>query len=499
MASTTTNYIDELVAFIDYIVSGVPVFLDLVSRFPGFLNYVVFSAVLLYLRAKYLNSHGNTFYLFATVLGAGIMGLIAFYADTLLYLSLVMGLAAASPSDKRRLAHEDGALWSIVTVGLIMILAPTSERLLGVIAGTGIFITRTYIATGNQTMSDLGLDFVAYVYTVIAENTPIGKFLHSDDHSNRQDTADSSVGNRTNTRNAEPVSQTNANSEDNSTNQQEAEPVNTEDENDDGGDDTEAHTFDWEDPPDVTFGDIGGYDGVKEQLCEEVINPLMSDKEGYDRFNVEPTRGLLFHGPPGTGKTMFARALANTLEKDFVELTQADLTHKHINESPQIIQAMFEQAQKRSAVIFIDEAEQLIKERDSGGNSHQEDSKITNTFLTHLSKEDQDFILILTTNKRGMMDDAILRQGRVDSKFEVGLPNNTACEEIIKNELRNIPHDLGEMEVSELGALAVESNFSGADISGVFERAKVMAAQENAEFISVDHLIEAFSRVQEDQ
>lgn len=494
MASTTTDYIGELVAFIDYIVSGIPVFLDLVSRFPGFLNYIVFSVVLLYLRAKYLNAHGSTFFPFATVLGAGIMGLIAFYADTLLFLSLVMGLVAASPSDARRLAHEDGALWSIVTVALVMVLAPTSERLLGVIAGTGIFIARTYVATTYTTMLDLSFKFVIYV----AKLTPIGNFSNQDDNSNSQNTADNS-GNTSTTRTAEQVNQTNANSEDNSPDKRETKPVNAEDENGDEGDDIEAHTFDWEDPPDVTFDDIGGYDKVKEQLHEEVINPLMSDKEGYDRFNVEPTRGLLFHGPPGTGKTMFARALANTLEKDFIELTQADLTHKHINESPQIIQAMFTQAQKRSAVIFIDEAEQLIKERDGGGNSHQEDSKITNTFLTHLSKEDQDFILILTTNKREMMDDAILRQGRVDSKFEVGLPNSTACAEIIRNELRNIPHDLGEMEVAELGALAVESNFSGADISGVFERAKVMAAQENAEFISMDHLNEAFSRVKEDQ
>lgn len=265
-------------------------------------------------------------------------------------------------------------------------------------------------------------------------------------------------------------------------------------ENEDEEDQSEVD-FAWEDPPDIQFSDIGGYESVKKELHEEVIDPYRNQDGSYERFNVEPTKGMLFHGPPGTGKTLFSRALANKLDKEFVELSQADLTHQFINRSPTIISSLFEQAEEKAAVVFIDEAEQLLGER-GGMNTHNEDSKITTTFLNALSQEEQNFILVLTTNRRDQMDEAILRPGRIDSEFNIGLPNENARREILSIELEDVPMSISIEKINEL--IKKTSGWSGADLSSMINRAKLLAAHENATTLKERHLDKAYLRLKED-
>lgn len=249
---------------------------------------------------------------------------------------------------------------------------------------------------------------------------------------------------------------------------------------DDGEDDSEMseYMYPWEQPPDLQFADIGGYHEVKDELMSQVIKPLRSDNESYVRFDVQPSRGLLFHGPPGTGKTLFARALANALDRPFVELSQADLTHEHINKSPQLIKRLFEEAQHLGGVVFIDEAEQLLGDRTNAENSHAEDQKVTNMFLSALTKEDQDFILLLTTNQRDGMDEAILRPGRVDSEFEIGLPDVEARTEILKLTVLGVPHKLGQEHAEHLAKKT--EGWSGAELNALGNQAKLGAAERGA-------------------
>ncbi|KZX46244.1 26S protease regulatory subunit [Haloarcula sp. K1] len=253
----------------------------------------------------------------------------------------------------------------------------------------------------------------------------------------------------------------------------------------------EEFAYPWEEPPDIRFADIGGYNDVKEELTSQVINPLRSDSESYARFDVQPSRGLLFHGPPGTGKTLFARALANALDRPFVELTQADLTHEHINKSPQLIKRLFEEAQHLGGVIFIDEAEQLLGNRTQGENAHAEDNKVTNMFLSALTKEDQDFILLLTTNQRDKMDEAVLRPGRVDSEFEIGLPDVEARTKILKLTVLEVPHKLTEAHVAELAERT--EGWSGADLDAVTNQAKLLAAERSASYLRWEDVKEAYN------
>lgn len=247
----------------------------------------------------------------------------------------------------------------------------------------------------------------------------------------------------------------------------------------------EAAEFNWEEPPDVHIEAIGGYDHVKDQLRNEVILPVRDDNPGFDRYGIEPSRGLLFHGPPGTGKTLFARALANELNRPFVELSQADLTSEYINEGAQLVERVFEEAQALGGVVFIDEADQLLSKR-SGRNQHNEDQKVMNTFLPALSRDDQEFIVILTTNRRDLIDDAVLRPGRIDREIELALPDEQARAQILKTKLAEIPHGLSMVDVEEIAAQT--AGWSGAELDSLLTNARRAAAIQNAPQLNRSHV-----------
>jgi ATP-dependent 26S proteasome regulatory subunit len=251
--------------------------------------------------------------------------------------------------------------------------------------------------------------------------------------------------------------------------------------------------FSWEDPPTTQFADIGGYRDVKQQLKDSVIKPLRDSDNSYSRFNVEPARGLLFHGPPGTGKTLFARALANALHRPFVELTQASLTHHHINKSPQLIDQMFAEAEELHGVIFVDEAEQLVGNRNMQGNQHAEDNKITNTFLSALTQEDKSFILLLTTNMRDTIDDAILRPGRIDKQIKIDYPDASTRAKILKLKLLDVPQNVNAEYIDKIAARCEQ--WSGADLEALASTAKRHAAERKAESLSKEDLAYGFTEV----
>jgi len=252
--------------------------------------------------------------------------------------------------------------------------------------------------------------------------------------------------------------------------------------------DTPDHEYNWT-RSDVGFDDIGGYYDVKERLAEEVLQPTRARARGddrYDRFGIEPSRGILFHGPPGTGKTLFARALAGELNVPFVELGPADVTSRWINEGPQRVRRLFEQAASiGTCVIFLDEAEHLFGGRDVGaGGAHAEDRKITSELLVHLTAEDRTAIVVGATNRPEDIDPAILRPGRLASHIEVGLPEEESRHAILQAKLTDVPHDLTG---SHLATLAKHTTgCSGADIEELVTDAKRRAARRDARKISIE-------------
>jgi len=240
---------------------------------------------------------------------------------------------------------------------------------------------------------------------------------------------------------------------------------------------------------DTGFGDIGGYYDVKEQLAEEVLQPVRAVASGddrYDRFGIEPSRGILFYGPPGTGKTLFARALAGELDIPFVELGPADITSKWINEGPQRVRQLFKEADSiGSCVIFFDEAEHLFGGRDvSTGSSHAEDRKITSELLVHLTAKDRNAIVVGATNRPGDIDPAILRPGRLSSHFEIGLPKEESRHAIFQSKLRGVPHDLSGDYIALLASDT--AGLSGADIEELVTDVKRRAARRDAQTVTIE-------------
>ncbi|MDS0296952.1 ATP-binding protein [Halogeometricum luteum] len=240
---------------------------------------------------------------------------------------------------------------------------------------------------------------------------------------------------------------------------------------------------------DISFDDVAGYYDVKERLAEEVLQPVQAAARGddrYDRFGIEPSRGILFYGPPGTGKTLFARALAGELNISFLELGPADVTSKWINEGPQRIRQLFEEAEAVGpCVIFLDEAEHLFGGRDVGaGGAHAEDRKITSELLVHLTAEDRTAIVVGATNRPEDIDPAILRPGRLATHVEIGLPGEESRHAIFQSKLRGVPHDLTGAQLAQLASHT--AGLSGADIEELVTDAKRRAALRDAQTVSVE-------------
>jgi SpoVK/Ycf46/Vps4 family AAA+-type ATPase len=144
-------------------------------------------------------------------------------------------------------------------------------------------------------------------------------------------------------------------------------------------------------------------------------------------------------------------------------------------------------------VVFIDEAEQLLGNRSGSMNSHAEDQKITNTFLTGLTQEDQNFIVILTTNRRDNIDDAILRPGRIDEKFKIGMPDIEARLKILKVKVAEIPHELTGDHIKTIAKKT--EGWSGADLENLIDRAKIEAANRKAKYLELQDITEAFKQM----
>jgi AAA+ superfamily predicted ATPase len=239
----------------------------------------------------------------------------------------------------------------------------------------------------------------------------------------------------------------------------------------------------------IRFDDIGGYYDVKQTLVEDIIEPLRAAERGddrFDRFGIQPERGILFYGPPGTGKTLFARALAGELNIPFVELSPSDVTSKWINEGPDRIKQLFDEASRIGpSVIFIDEAEHLFGARATDSrNTHAEDRKVTTEFLVHLTRDDREAIVVAATNRPGDIDPAILRPGRLTAHYEIGLPDSEARHAILQSKLRGVPSALSGDHLAELADHT--RGFTGADLENLVDDAKRSAAKRDGDAVTID-------------
>jgi SpoVK/Ycf46/Vps4 family AAA+-type ATPase len=225
-------------------------------------------------------------------------------------------------------------------------------------------------------------------------------------------------------------------------------------------------------PPDKDFSDIAGMEEFKQRLREDVIKPLSSD-EVYDKFNVGSEDGILFHGPPGTGKTHMSECLAGELGVNYVSVDVGDIDSKYLGEGTENIKRLFEEAfQNQPCLIFIDELDAIAADR-SLDNQHQDKKKMVNQLLQRISDvgQEDEIIVIGATNNIEGIDDAMVRTGRFNKKIHVPKPDSKARWEIFNHYM-----DVPKQDIQEGEFITSTQGFTASDIEEVARRAARNAA-----------------------
>ncbi len=229
--------------------------------------------------------------------------------------------------------------------------------------------------------------------------------------------------------------------------------------------------------PKVSWRDIGGLEEVKEELKQAVEWPLKYP-ELFTEMGIKPPKGILLYGPPGCGKTLLAKAVANESEANFISIKGPELLSMFVGESEKAIRKIFRRArQVAPCIVFFDEIDAIASERsisfDSGvGN------RVLNQLLTELDGLEtlENVVFMGATNRPDLIDKALLRPGRIDKIIEIPAPDLKSRESILKIHTKNVPlaKDVNLKKLAEL-----TEGFSGADLEGLVREAVLIAIKEN--------------------
>ncbi|WP_276272229.1 CDC48 family AAA ATPase [Haloarcula litorea] len=232
--------------------------------------------------------------------------------------------------------------------------------------------------------------------------------------------------------------------------------------------------------PDVTWDDVGGLEEAKERLRETVQWPLEHD-EAYDRVGLDPAKGVLLHGPPGTGKTLLAKAVANEAQSNFISVKGPELLNKYVGESEKGVREVFSKARENApTVVFFDEIDAIAAERSGGGADSNVGERVVSQLLTELDglEDLEDVVVIATTNRPDLVDDALLRPGRLDQHVHVDAPDEAARREIFAVHTRDKPL-ADDVDLDDLAART--DGHVGADVEAVCREAAAAALREHVE------------------
>lgn len=245
----------------------------------------------------------------------------------------------------------------------------------------------------------------------------------------------------------------------------------------------------------ITFKDVAGNEEAKESLRELV--DFIQNPDRYNKYGARMPRGVLLYGPPGTGKTLMAKALAGEAGVPFYAVSGSDFIQIYAGLGASRIRELFKKAKEDGkSVIFIDEIDALGKKRKGGqgqGGSEEGDRTL-NALLTEMSgfKGNEGIIVVAATNRIDTLDEALLRPGRFDRQIEIGLPDINARYSILKLHSRNKPM----ADNVDLKKLALETvYFSGAKLENLMNESAILAARNQDERISNDHISKAYYTV----
>jgi proteasome regulatory subunit len=250
--------------------------------------------------------------------------------------------------------------------------------------------------------------------------------------------------------------------------------------------------------PDTKFTDIGGLEQQAEEIKEVIELPLLKP-ELFKKVGIEPPKGILLYGPPGTGKTLLAKAVASSTNSTFIEVVASELVQKFIGEGAKQIKEIFQLAREKApSVIFIDELDALAAKRIDIGTSGERE--VQRTFMQLLAEIDGfkplgNVKIIGCTNRKDIIDPAILRPGRFDRLIEVPLPNEAGRRDIFKIHTKRMT--LEKVNVDKV--IKKMENFSGAEIRAVATEAGYFAIRANRTKIKEDDLLKAVEKVRQEE
>jgi len=250
--------------------------------------------------------------------------------------------------------------------------------------------------------------------------------------------------------------------------------------------------------PDVTYDDIGGLEGQIREVREAVEQPLINADQ-FREVGVDPPSGVLLHGPPGTGKTMLAKAVANETDATFIKMAGSELVQKFIGEGARLVRDLFELASEREpAVIFIDEIDAIAAKRTESKTSG--DAEVQRTMMQLLSEMDGfddrgEIRIIAATNRFDMLDRAILRPGRFDRLIEVPKPDWDGRKRIL--EIHTAEMSLsGEVDLGELAGRT--DGFTGAELASLATEAGMFAIRGERTTVQPEDFHDAYEKVEEE-
>jgi cell division protease FtsH len=244
----------------------------------------------------------------------------------------------------------------------------------------------------------------------------------------------------------------------------------------------------------VTFKDVAGIDEAKEELSE--IVEFLRDPRRFQKLGGRIPKGVLMIGPPGTGKTLLAKAIAGEADVPFFSISGSDFVEMFVGVGASRVRDMFEQGKKNApCLIFIDEIDAVGRSRGTGmGGGHDEREQTLNALLVEMDgiETQEGVIIIAATNRKDVLDPALLRPGRFDREVRVNLPDVRGREQILQVHVRNVKL----AKSVDLGLIARGTpGYSGAELANVVNEAALLAAKHNKEEVTQTELEEARDKV----
>ena len=248
--------------------------------------------------------------------------------------------------------------------------------------------------------------------------------------------------------------------------------------------------------PNLNYSSIGGLDSQIKELREAIELPFESP-EAFSNLGIEPPKGVLLTGPPGTGKTMLAKAVANSTKATFLGLVGAELAQKYIGEGGRMVRELFEMArQKAPSIIFIDEIDSIGSKRLDTATSG--DREVQRTLMQLLSEIDgfeslDNVKVIAATNRPELLDAALLRPGRFDRIIDIPIPDANARETIFGVHTKAMPLS---KDVDMRALSTISDGFSGAEIKSTVVEAGISAISSNRKSVNKSDFIGAIKKVE---